>query len=107
MKRKLFFAFSALLDEMELDPKELSKSIAPAIASAKKPSKDKTANPAASEAALSVIYFVLTKVHKAKTTYIPFVMEMYECTEEEAEGKDVEDVLKNAFTNGDIRSFFI
>lgn len=91
MKRKLFFAFSALIDEMGVDIKEMMKGIT---------GQDQK------EAVFAIVFMLITKVHKAKTTYIPFVMELCDCTAEEAEEKDVEDVLKLAFTNNDVATFF-
>ena len=91
MKRKLFFAFSAIIDEMGVDIKEMTKGIT---------GKNKE------EAVFAIVFMLIAKVHKAKTTYIPFVMELCECSAEEAEEKDVEDVLKLAFTNNDVATFF-
>ena len=91
MKRKLFFAFSAFIDEMAIDPKEIAKNLT---------GKNQQ------EVGFSIVYTLLAKVHKAEKTYIPFVMALCDCTAEEAENKDVEDVLKLAFSNADVKSFF-
>ena len=91
MKRKLFFAFSAFIDEMNIDVKEIAKSMT---------------GDSQEEIGLSIMFALISKVYKAKTTYIPFVMELCSCSAEEAESKDVEDVLKIAFSNADVKSFF-
>ena len=108
MKRKLFFAFSAFMDELELelDVAELVENFKSPVAGKTKEERESAAKAKQMEYMIKLIYKIMTKIHKAKSTYIPFVCELLNCTEEEAEEKDVEDVLKIAFTNNDVKSFF-
>lgn len=98
MNKRLFFAFSAFLDEMQLDPREMIKVLMDGSAK-------KTVG-VQKEAIAMLLYTIVSKVHKAKTTYIPFVSALLNCSAEEAEEKDVEEVLKIAFSNNDVKSFF-
>jgi len=102
MNKRLFFAFSAFLDEMQLDPREMIK-IFMSDATAKQKADGKAEQ---KTAMVMLLYTIVSKVHKAKTTYIPFVSALLNCSEAEAEEKDVEEVLKIAFSNNDVKSFF-
>ena len=106
MNKRLFFAFSAFLDEMQLDPREMIKIFMQDVSAKQKTAGKAEVNAEQKEAMVMLLYTIVSKVHKAKTTYIPFVSALLNCSEAEEEKKDVEEVLKIAFSNNDVKSFF-